>query len=400
MYMPRKWLIISGGALVLAVIIAALLAAGIIPGLKKRSKLVEMEFWGIDDKRAWQEIIADYQKENLGVKINYRRLSADDYENGVVNALAGARGPDIMMFQYDWLPKHGNKIVPADPQTFSVEKLRELFPTAVEQDFAPFGSVYALPLYMDTLSLLYNKDVFDKKGIALPPKTWKDFTAAAKKLGFGKTAIGGSSQTIDRGADILSLLMLQDGVQMTDFTRDGLAALDFYLSFSDPANPNYVWNDQQRHSLASFAEGQLGMMLGYRYHSRLIREQSPFLALEIAPAPQLSADAVDYPFYYGLAVTAASPFSVEAWKFIGYAATNRGAVTKYLNFVGELPALRSLIGEVGNVQALSARSWLKIDNQEIDRIFSEMISLILKGKDPSQALTEAEEKVNRLINSP
>ena len=154
--MSRKWLII-GGVVVLAAMLATLLVSGVIPGLKRRPKSVQMEFWGVDDERVWREIIADYQKENLGLKINYRQLSADSFETDLVNALAGGQGPDIIMFQHNWLPKHSSKLAPADSTIFSAEKLRALFPTIVEQDFAPLGTVYALPLYIDTLSLIYNQ---------------------------------------------------------------------------------------------------------------------------------------------------------------------------------------------------------------------------------------------------
>jgi len=402
--MSRKWLII-GGVVVLVAVLATLLVTGTIPGLKRRPKSVQMEFWGVDDERVWREIISDYQKENLGVKINYRQLSANSFETDLVNALASGQGPDVIMFQHNWLPKHANKLAPADPAIFSAEKLRALFPTVVEQDFAPFGVVHALPLYIDTLSLIYNRDIFDQRGVALPPRTWNEFTKAAQKLGFGRTAIGGSGKTIDRVADIISLLMLQDGVQMTDeqftraiFARNGLSSLVFYLNFGNKFSPSYIWNDERDSALEGFAAGRVGMIFGYRYHVNLLRQVNPFLNIEIASPPQLTTDKiVNHPFYHGLAVTAASPYYEEAWKFIGYATTNRGAVMKYLGGVGQLPALRTLIDQVGNTQALSARSWLQVDNRAIDQFFSEMVQSVFSGKEPSRALTEAEEKINRLM---
>lgn len=402
--MSRKWLII-GGVFILVAVLASLLVTGVIPGLKRRPKSVQMEFWGVDSEQVWREIISDYQKENLGVKINYRQLSAEGFESNLVNALASGQGPDIIMFQHNWLPKHSSKLAPADPAIFSLEKLRSLFPTVVEQDFAPFGTVYALPLYIDTLSLIYNRDLFDQKGVALPPRTWGDFSKAAQKLGFGRTAIGGSSRSMDRVADIISLLMLQDGVQMTDeqftraiFARNGLSSLVFYLNFGNKFSPNYIWNDDRGNALEGFAAGRVGMIFGYRYHANLLRQVNPFLAIEIASPPQLTADSnVSYPFYHGLAVTAASPNYEEAWKFINYATTNRNAVIKYLGNAGQLPALRALINQAGNTEALAARSWLQIDNRAVDQIFSEMVQSVFGGKEPGRALTEAEEKVNRLM---
>lgn len=402
--MSRKWLIIGGGVLLAMLVLIVLIITGVIPVFKQTGRSVELEFWGIDDKRVWEEIITDYQQLNPGIAIKYQQLPAEDYEDLLVNALAGAQPPDIIMFQHNWLPKHANKIAPAAPEIFSVEQLRSLFPTAVERDFAPAGAVFALPLYIDTLNLFYNKDIFDKAGLALPPASWFSFQKAAKKLGFGRTAMGGSADSVDRAADILSLLMLQDEVPMVDagFTRadlrEGASALAFYTDFANPESEYYIWNDRQPHSLNAFAEGKLGMMLGYGYHARLLRELNPFLPLGIAPVPQINPQSpVNYPFYYGLAVVGTTPDYEAAWQFIKYAATNEAASIKYLNFTNQLPTLRSLIAQAGNVQALSARSWLQADNKAIDKIFSEMIKSVLSGKEVDRALQEAEEKITRLM---
>ncbi len=400
----NQWWVFGIATILLVVVL--LLIFGVIPGLKRLSrKEINLNFWGFDDRRIWEAIIKDYQKAHPEIKIKYNQVQVDNYENALLNGLAGKDRPDFFMFERDWLPKHINKITAADSSIINIDQLRALFPTVVEQDFAPDGRVYALPLYIDTLSLVYNKDLLDKKGIATPPSNWLEFQDAVKKLGFGNVAIGGSNSNIDRATDILNLIMMQNNVAMTDknftraaFANGGLDPLLFYAKFSNPDSEYYVWHKKQKSSLDSFLEGKMGMMFGYRYHARFLQQQNPALNIVLSPVPQNLLGTVNYPFYYGLAVSANGLNAKESWNFVRFATTQPDVSLKYLDYMSELPALRTLIAKYGNNQALTARSWLQIDNLAIDNVFSEMIESVMSGKNPAMALHDAENIVTQLMS--
>ena len=74
---------------------------------------------------------------------------------------------------------------------FGTLQIQNDFPSVVQSDFtiAPTATttgIYALPLSIDTLAMIYNKDMFDSAGIATPPATWDDFEADISKLADGK----------------------------------------------------------------------------------------------------------------------------------------------------------------------------------------------------------------------
>jgi len=69
------------------------------------------------------------------VTVNYRKIDQRDYETSLINALAAGEGPDIFMIRNRALPRMRDKLIQVHPQQMSVAKLRELFPTIVEQDF-------------------------------------------------------------------------------------------------------------------------------------------------------------------------------------------------------------------------------------------------------------------------
>lgn len=385
----------------------------------------KITFWGVfDEPNVMNEIIAAYQATQPKVEIVYKKLDPAGYETDLVNALATAKGPDVFMFFNSWLPKHYDKIQPLTESQLPIATFRRLFPTVVEQDFAPDGVIYALPLYIDTLAMFYNRDIFDSKGIALPPKTWLEFQNLLPKIReIDKTgkilkaaaAIGGSNKSINQASGLLNLLMLQSGVQMVNqdfsgaaFGQEGLPSLKFYTQFSNPTSPFYTWNESLPYSIDSFAEGQTAVIFNYSHQVKLIKEKNPFLNFVIAPMlqPENANTIINWPNYWGLAVSAKSNQAAIAWNFILWLTTDEKTSAKYLELTGKPPALRSLISSYVNnpdlgvfaQQTLTARSWPQIDNITVDRAFSEMIENTIAGKvTPDKAIQQAEDKISELM---
>src|SRR3989344_1663984 len=415
--MRRSQIIIIGVAVVL-VVGFALLYFGIIPGFKSVEKVqpVTLNFWGVgDDRTAFSEVIYDYQKENPHVKINYKQLSEISYEQELLNAMAASEPIDIIMFQSSWLPKHFDKIVPVSQMQFSFTNFQNLFPTVAIQDFAPDQIIYAIPLYMDTLAMIYNRNDFDSKAIAIPPRNWADFQNVVSKLK-KPVAIGGTNKSIANASDIISLLFLQSGSTVVDpefkqaiFSLNGDNVVSFYTQFTNPKSPYYTWKDSYPYSIDSFAAGNTAIIFGYQDQLEKIEERSPFISYGIAlvPQPTASAQTVNWAKYRGLAVARNSQNPEEAWKFILFMTTNATESEKYLKRSSRVHALRSLINKylddpklgVFARQALSARSYPQVDDKAIGAIFSDMINSIITNQlSPYSAVIKAEGEVNQLIS--
>ncbi|MDP3956664.1 MAG: extracellular solute-binding protein, partial [bacterium] len=258
--------IIMLGAAALVVILLVALFTGVIPGLRPRQGTlppVKLTVWGVfDSQQVFTDLVNLYRETRSNVDISYRQFDPNTYEADLINALAAGTGPDIFMFQNTWLPKHIDKITAVSSTTLPYVTFRDAFPQVVSEQFAPNQIIYASPLYLDTLALFYNKDMFDKNSIALPPRTWMEFTADVNRLKEvnpttgeilrAGAAIGGSNQSINRGTDILNLLMLQAGTQMVDSNflnatltqtagngvQAGLNSLNYYTSFANPSSPS------------------------------------------------------------------------------------------------------------------------------------------------------------------
>ncbi len=428
----RKILIIAGG-IVIFLILGFLIFLNLRPG---KGVAVKLSVWGFESKDAFDPIIKSYKQQRPNVEVTYQQIPAENYESGLLNALAAGRGPDIFPLHNRALPKEKDKLAPVISTQFTLSQFEGLFPTIAEQDFTFSTSsaladkkIYALPLSIDTLALLYNKDLFDQAAIVRPPNTWDEFQTIIPRLrSISQTsqiqkaaaAIGGSKKTIGTAVDLLNVLMLQNGTRMTTpdlreasfasgSNNSGLQAFNFYLQFANPGSNYYTWNDNQPDSLESFSNGNTAMLFGYYSDFVRIKKKNPFLNIGVASLPQpAGASAVNYADYWGLAVSKQSRASGWAWDFIIFLASQPEVSKLYLGAANRPPALRSLIS--GNIndpilgvfsrQALTARSWYEADEEKINGIFNAAIAAVLNGQfDSGKALLQAQDQISQLMTN-
>jgi multiple sugar transport system substrate-binding protein len=295
------------------------------------------------------------------------------------------------------------------------------------------SQLYALPLSIDTLALVYNKDLFNSANIAYPPKTWDDFQTDILKLRTldaqgnltrAGAAIGGSAATVSNAADILSLLMLQNGTEMVTSDRSsaafasapggaGPAAFDYYLQFANASSPYYTWNESMGNAVDAFAAGKTAMMFAYQADLAAIKAKAPFLNIGVAQVPQATGAtvAVNYPKYSGFAATKIGQVSA-AWYFILYMATTDAVEQAYVNATGKPPALRQEVAANLNnssnpdlavfaSQTLTAKSWYEANDEKVDAIFNTAIANVLGGQANSTlALNQAQAAVSQFMINP
>lgn len=343
-----------------------------------------LEIWGpIDDSSTYTEIVNKYKELNPYIgAIKYRKFSQDSYKKELLNALAEGQGPDIFLVNNSWMPFFENKIEPAPAPFASETDIKSNFPDIVASDFLIDGKVFALPLGVDSLALYYNKDMFNSAGIPSPPSNWQEFDSAVEKLtvldSTGKIlrsgAAIGTAENVNRAPDILSVLMMQRGIEMPskkgmrakfdEGTRDnsgmivnmGEQSLEYYTKFAKMTlpdgtpNPLYTWNSDQHDSIEAFSEGTVGMMFNYSWRYDDIKAKNEKLNFGVAPIPQEnSLNPMTMGNYWGFAVskykitpTASSGSSKkakpitnamrthEAWEFLRFLTIkNAGSFTLY-----------------------------------------------------------------------
>jgi ABC-type glycerol-3-phosphate transport system substrate-binding protein len=425
--------IIVLGIIAVVVIVIVLGLLGIIPGIKKQTVTdpnfptgaVDLKIWGVgDDQSAFGETIKAYEAVYKNVKIDYTKF--DDpatYENQLINALAENRGPDIFMVHSSWVFQQWGKMYPALSSIITPQIVAQLYPSVVLKDFIISGNIFALPLSMDALTLIYNKDVFNSNGIVFPPKTWDEFIADVakirqidqnKKITLSATALGGANN-VNNLSDILTVLAMQSGSAINNTSNSGVTfdtpfsqTVKFYTQFADPISPYYTWNESFDNSLASFAAGKTAMILDYYSSLKDIASRNAYLNYGFAALPQVSLDnasqIANRASYWGLAVSRQTSSPYISWHFINFLTTNPTYSSLYLKQSGKLPALNSLIqqglggdNDVFLREFLTAKTWYQADAFAIDSIWKGMIGDILSGKiNQDGAIRAAEGAINKL----
>lgn len=438
---------------------------GTPPEVAQANKPVTLTWWRVfDDEASVRPITEAYKALHPNVTVVYRKLRFEEYEQELLNALAEDRGPDILSIHNTWVRKYQSKIVPLPPTitlpfsetkgglrkevvttlktapSLSLRSLRANFVDAVADGVviampisggAPEERIFGLPLALDTLALLANRDLLNLAGIPGAPASWPELQSAVKKLTKLNTqgnllqggAALGSSRNIERAVDILALLMMQNGAEMINAsgvaafdrvppllsgraTAPGLDALTFYTDFANPQKETYTFSATEASSLESFLSGKTAMLFGYSYHVPLIRARSPRLNLMIARAPQIEGNPeINFANYWVEAVSKKSAHPDWAWDFIQFAARAEN-VKSYLDTVKKPTALRALIGsqledeDVGifAAQLLTAKSWYRgLDAPAAENALLDAVDAVLAGGEPEKALGIAALRVNQTL---
>ncbi len=406
--------------------VGALIAGFSVYGLflrKPETPPVTLTLWAPEPESYYAGMFTRLKEVYPFVTMAYRAFTdAAQYEHALLDALAAGQGPDIFAIANNDLPRKLNKLFPLPATMYTAERLQAEFPDTVLRDFTKGGAIYALPLYIDTLAMVYNRDLLNEAGIAIPPATWEEVQDAAGKLakhdddGLVRAGIAlGGSRNVAHMKEIISTLMFQNGAEMVNegystaefASPEGANAFSFYMQFARPSSAAYAWNDALGFSRDVFAAGRAAMVIETAEGKALIARKSPFLNIGFTPLPQVDGQKAAYATYQGLAVSRQSKNSRIAWETVLAFTTDAAYAESYLTASGRPPALRSLVNKYSNDpalgvfvrQALIGRAWAEPDPERVSDIFADMAGRGLIGADAFATLKAAQDAVTSLMQT-
>ena len=148
----------------------------------------------------WKQIVADFEAANPTITVSVEVSDWDSYWTKLKTLLAAQTPPDMFAIDAPLYLDYQSKGVLLDLQPYLDKNpgmLDGLYPQTLTAYKTPQG-YFGLPRDFQTIVLFYNKDMFDKAGMAYPTAdwTWDDLRAAAKKL---TTATGADGKTKQYG---------------------------------------------------------------------------------------------------------------------------------------------------------------------------------------------------------
>jgi multiple sugar transport system substrate-binding protein len=301
------------------------------------------------------------------------------------------------------------------------------------------SKIYALPYYVDTLALYYNTQQFQSSGTtsSRPAASWTNFknqvTAMTNKNGavISRSGAGiGTAKNVKNAVDIFYTMLLQnngkicrneacDAVMLSD-NKEAINALNEYVSYSDPASPNYVWDSNYLKGLEynnifadidAFIRGRVSSYFGYArdYEQIVTLGKNTNLKFEIAEIPQTDDAAannekVAFANYWAPAVSKASAQPQLAWDFVKFM-TSKSTLAKYYETNPMPPSREDLIDtdssnplRVFHRQAKVASSLVLFDQAQFHVVFSDIIEgVATKATSSFNSLRKAESDLNLLL---
>ena len=191
----------------ISVIMAAAMAMSmaVTPIHAEEADQVTLSFWSwLPTTDQSEEMIAEFEKQNPDIKIDYTRTEQDDYFEKLQVAMASGTGPDLfglttgaMTEQYAPFAEDMSEL----GDEYWSDWKDTISETAVEQCTTEDGTVVGMPLLVAGMTdLLYNKTLMDECGIEKVPTTYeelKDAAAKAKEKGYVCVAAGAADDWVN-----------------------------------------------------------------------------------------------------------------------------------------------------------------------------------------------------------
>lgn len=312
----------------------------------------------------WKATIAEFEKENPGVKIEPVLVARKDHWTKFVAAAQAKKAPCIVTVDLTTAAYNGY-LLPLDRYwNAETAEFRRAWNPEILAGAKWKGQLYGLPIWGGTYAEIYNRDLVVKAGLdpAKPPSNWVEYMTWAKKLTgndqWATAVLGGKTDTTTR---ILLTWIWSNGgeafnADMTEatFARNpqSLEAIKFYLGLVKngvaapaPTTTNYL----EQTNL--FAQKKIATMRNAYWAIAKVNDDNPALKgkMFVARGPANVPNAPTLAQVSSSSISSSCPYPDAAWKFIKFDAgkkwtVERAKVTNWMpmrNDVSDDPAIKA-----------------------------------------------------------
>ncbi|MCM3359407.1 MAG: extracellular solute-binding protein [Psychrobacillus sp.] len=231
------------------------------------------------------EIIADYEKENDGVKVDLEVLSNEQYKDKLRVLSTSKELPDVgMTWAAGFLEPYvgGNMFAPLDDVI--KDQLSDSFVPGTAEAYALDGKTYGLPLELNIVTLYYNSAMFEEYNLEAP-KTFEELENVIKVFkenGIDPIALGNK----DAWTGSLWYMYLADRLGGAEVLNK---AIDRSGSFEDPALVEAAQKVQDLVDMGAFVKGFNGLA-DEEAKSMFMSEQAPMYLIATWDLPNYTTN--------------------------------------------------------------------------------------------------------------
>ncbi len=309
--------------------------------IKNQPKPVFLKVMGFWDPKVFNTLKEQFQEQNPQITIEYEQKDPTRYFPNLKADLATTSTPDVFWWHSGWGPELKQYLDSIPSGIISSSDYEKTYYPVTKTDMQINGSYRGIPLEIDGLALLYNKDIFSSNNFSETPKTWltlrenyvPSLTLRNDKQIFSSAVALGSVVNVENFPEIVGLLLLQNGVSFTNngavtlyqdknTAANNLAidAVNFFYLFT---KKDKTWDNTLPNSIEAFAKGKTAMILLPAYKipqlQTELKQNNLKLNFGVAPVPQLPAAApVSWASYWALGVSSNSQEKEASWKLVNF----------------------------------------------------------------------------------
>ncbi|MDR1443818.1 MAG: sugar ABC transporter substrate-binding protein [Treponema sp.] len=305
------------------------------------------QFSGSGDNEVYLKQMIDlYTRANPNVEIKLQSYGYDDYFMQLTAKIAAGQAADVFELNYENFVAYAGRgsLLPLDNIITQAGINTAVYNQKALEAFSANGRQFGVPNSFSNVVLFYNKELFDRAGIAYPTDnwTWADAQAAAKKIrALGPNIFGYFhplsftefyKTAVQNGGSLLS----QDGKQWTINTPSNIETVTYLVGLQ--RDSNVMPTPEQLAGMGDwdlFKSGRLGMLVNGIWAFPDFTRDCDF-AWDIVVEPGNKQKATHF-FSNGYAINPNSTIPVEAAKFIAFISSDRQAAQIRVDSGWELP---------------------------------------------------------------
>ncbi len=411
---------------VLAGLLSLVMIMGMLAGCNKKEEgtdgKVTIKYTtysaGPDHIKDLEQMIAAFEKQNTNIHVEYEIIGYDDYFTKLQTQASSKTLPDVFEINYENFVTYAKNGVLLDITELS-EKDDSFTPDLLSGDaynyFKYDEKLYGLTEKFSDVVMYYNKDLFDKAGVAYPTTewTWKEELEAAQKL--TKDGVYGSYSPVQYNelyktvAQNGGALFDQDGKPTIDSEANTEAftwMLDKMLKYNIQPTPEQMSGKSPEDM---FKNGEIAMLRTGSWMLGTFGDVSFNWDISLEPG---NTQKVHHVFADGVVGSANTKNPEAVWKFIKFMSVDSEATQIRLDtnwdlpvtnddtikekfFAIEKPASREVIFEALDTGIMPP----VVDkySQVQDAINEELDKAVIGKQSAKEALTAAQSKVSDIL---
>jgi len=253
--------------------ISIILVALFVSTLSFAKTSVELFYYKQEIKDALTEMVAEFEKSNSDITIELEMVPNDSAQV-LRSRLVGGTGPDIIQLQsYSMVQEFAAAGYLLD---LSKDSVMKKVVDGSKSSVTYRNRLYALPMDLAGIGIIYNKKIFAKYGLKPPTKfsELKNVCAALKKNGVVPfAALLKANWSMGHFISLVQTSLIGDSKKVMSWLEDFRAGkasfgdpikkndlfmiMDFYKANMDPKAAEFDWNEQ----VAQFANEEAAMMV-------------------------------------------------------------------------------------------------------------------------------------------